>query len=291
MSFDRLSSLEAQPTTTRRTDDPEYRDDPEFDKLTEKLSTQLFTLISNISQLTRQIALFGTKKETPRVRERVQNLLDETRDGFKDLGAGVKELHAYPDVNVSLKSLSIQLGPLANLKSRQPRQKRAQTKITQEFRNALEEFQSVQRRALEKQRASRTAVEESFEVAGDYESQQQLQMQQQQQQHEQELAPQSEVMENSALIEQREEAIENITTSMQELSDIFQDVAHIVHEQGGQLELISDNVENTRLDTRGADRELRTASRYQRNARSKACCLLLILSVILIIVILAVVLG
>jgi t-SNARE complex subunit (syntaxin) len=64
-----------------------------------------------------------------------------------------------------------------------------------------------------------------------------------------------------------------------------------VHEQGDQLDLISVNVDNTRNDTRGADLELRSAARYQKNARNKACCLLLILAVVLIIVILAVVLG
>jgi syntaxin 7 len=50
-------------------------------------------------------------------------------------------------------------------------------------------------------------------------------------------------------------------------------------------------VERTRDDTRGADRELRTASRHQKNARNKAFCLLLILAIVLLIIILAVVLG
>lgn len=77
---------------------------------------------------------------------------------------------------------------------------------------------------------------------------------------------------------------------MGELNELFSDVAHIVREQGGQLDLISENVERTRDDTHGADRELRGASRYQKNARNKACCLLLILSIVLTIIILAVVL-
>ncbi len=65
----------------------------------------------------------------------------------------------------------------------------------------------------------------------------------------------------------------------------------MVHEQGEQLDLISDRVEDVRTDTQGADLELRSAARYQKNARSKACCLLLILAVILTIVLLAVFLG
>jgi syntaxin 7 len=100
MSFDRLNSLEAQPTTMRRDEDPVYRDDPDFDHLAEQLSDQLFTLTSNISRLSNQIALLGTKRDTERVRERVHNLLEETRTGFRDVGDGIKHIQTWEDVNV-----------------------------------------------------------------------------------------------------------------------------------------------------------------------------------------------
>lgn len=90
---------------------------------------------------------------------------------------------------------------------------------------------------------------------------------------------------------ERESEIRNIEQSVGELNELFRDVAHMVHEQGGQLDIISDNVVGTRDDTKDADQQLRTAARHQRSARSKACCLLLILAVVLTIVILAVVLG
>lgn len=97
MSFDRLSSLEAQPTTTRRQDDSQYRDDPEFQRFTESLSNRLFELISNISRLSNQIS----KRDTERGRERVHDLLEETREGFKEVGEGVKRAQTWPDLNVS----------------------------------------------------------------------------------------------------------------------------------------------------------------------------------------------
>ena len=93
------------------------------------------------------------------------------------------------------------------------------------------------------------------------------------------------------MIIEREAEIRQIESSVTELNELFRDVAHIVHEQGEQLDIISDNVQTTRDDTRGADSELRTASRHQQSARNKACCLLLILAVVLIVVILAVVVG
>lgn len=100
MSFDRLNSLEAQHTDMRRPDDQQYRDDPGFDHLAESLSDQLFTLTSNISRLSNQVALLGTKRDTERVRERVHNLLEETRAGFKDVGDGLKKIQQWEDVNV-----------------------------------------------------------------------------------------------------------------------------------------------------------------------------------------------
>ncbi|KAI9815028.1 MAG: hypothetical protein M1827_002871 [Pycnora praestabilis] len=277
MSFDRLSSLEAQPTTTRREEDPTYSDDPEFDNLAQKLSDQLFSLQSNISRLSNQIALLGTKRDTDRVRERVHDLLEETRDGFKDIGDGVKRVQAWEDVN--------------------SKQRYTQSKLAQEFRASLDEFQVTQRQVLEKQRASATAARTALDEQSTSPSQQQSgfgQQQQQQQQQEQEqvrLASQDEVDFQESLIIERESEIRNIEQGVGELNELFRDVAHIVHEQGAQLDTIDGNVQNVLTDTRGADVELRSADRYQKSSRNKACCLLLILAVVLTIVILAVTLG
>jgi len=146
----------------------------------------------------------------------------------------------------------------------------------------------VQRRQLEKERASKAALEDSSSVqspsAG---GGQQLQ----QQQYQPQLAEQGEVDFQENLIIEREGEIRQIEQSVGELNELFRDVAHIVREQGDMLDTIDVNVENTLQDTRGADVELRSASRYQKAARNKACCLLLILAIVLIIIVLAVVLG
>ncbi|KAI9054173.1 hypothetical protein LZ554_001344 [Drepanopeziza brunnea f. sp. 'monogermtubi'] len=273
MSFDQLSSLESQPTTTRRQDDPQYSDDPEFQRLSHDLMTKLFTLTGNISRLSNEVALLGTRRDTERVRERVHDLLEETKDTFKEVGEGVKTIQSWEDVS--------------------PSQKYTQQKLAREFQNNLREFQTVQRQALEKQRSSasaaRTALDEQQSPAAD--GSQQFGQQQQQSQEVLRLASQDEVDFQDSLIVEREAEIRNIEQGVTELNELFRDVAHIVNEQGELLDNIHENVENTRSDTRGADLELRSAARYQRNARSKACCLLLILAVILTVVILAATMG
>jgi len=145
----------------------------------------------------------------------------------------------------------------------------------------------VQRRSLEKERASKAALEEAAAAqSSSGHDQQQLQSME-----EPRLAQQDEVDYQENLIIEREGEIRQIEQSVGELNELFRDVAHIVREQGDMLDAIDVNVENTLSDTRGADTELRSASRYQKAARNKACCLLLIMAIILIIVILAVVVG
>lgn len=102
MSFQHSSALESQPTNWRREDDPQYSDDPEFRQYTQELSDKLFSLTSNISQLSNEVAKIGTKRETERGRERVHALIDETNASFKEIGEGLKKVTTWPDVGVSM---------------------------------------------------------------------------------------------------------------------------------------------------------------------------------------------
>lgn len=137
-------------------------------------------------------------------------------------------------------------------------------------------------------RAAAADEEDGTNLGSVPQTQQGQQQQQQQLQQDLRLAPQEEVDFQDALIVEREEEIRNIEQGVGDLNVLFQQVAQIVTEQGEQLGGIAENVERTHEDTRAADRELRQAARYQRNARSKACCLLVVLAVILTIVLLAI---
>lgn len=82
-----------------------------------------------------------------------------------------------------------------------------------------------------------------------------------------------------------------IEQGITDLNVLFGQVATIVNRQGEQLDNIYDRVDVVYSDMQGADRELRQADRYQRNARSTACWLMLILGIILTIVLLAIFTG
>lgn len=275
MSFQNSNTLESQPTTWRRNDDPQYADDPEFQSYTSELSDKLFSLTSSIGRLSNLLAQLGTRRETERVRDRVQSLLNETSDGFKEIGEGLKKVQAWPDLS--------------------PSQKYTQGKLNQEFKASLTEFQGLQRQALEKQRASATAAKVALEqdsaISPSAATGQGQQTQQQLLEQQPRLANQEEVDYQENLIIERESEIRNIEQSVGELNELFRDVAHMVHEQGQSLDVISANVTSTRDDTQNADQQLRTASRHQKSARGKACILLVILVIVLTVIIVAVVLG
>ncbi|KAF2845769.1 t-SNARE [Plenodomus tracheiphilus IPT5] len=272
MSFQRSSALESQPTTWRREDDPAYADDPEFRDFASKLSDDLFALTRNVARLSTEVAKLGSKHETARVRERVKTTVEETSEKFKEIGEGLKKITTWPDVG--------------------PSQKFTQSKLQREFKASLSEFQQLQKTALDKEKASASAARAALSSSPTSPSAQFPQQQLQEQQQEQlRLANQDEVDFQESLIIERESEIRNIEQSVGELNELFRDVAHMVHEQGAQLDIIEENVEVTHDASRGAHVNLKQASNYQKSARSKACILLLIMSIVLVIIILAVVLD
>lgn len=271
MSFQRSAALESQPTTWRREDDPEYADDPEFREFSQDLSDKLFALTRNVARLSEQIGLLGTKRETPRVRERVREVIDDTNTSFKEIGEGLKKITTWPDLG--------------------PGQKFTQQKLNSEFKATLTEFQHLQRIAIDKEKASASAARAALQDTTSPTEERSQSGQQQQEQEQLRLASQDEVDFQESLIIERESEIRNIEQSVGELNELFRDVAHMVHEQGEQLDIISENIEDTRTSTQGAHKNLVQANRYQKNARGKACILLLILAIVLTIIILAVVLD
>lgn len=286
MSFDQLSNMESGGGGRRSGNSNlnrgggAYSDSPEFSRLNQTLTNSLFHLQGNNDKLRTEIDRLGTRQDKPRLRERVQALLEESRDQFKEVGEGVKKLQTWDDpVGIT------------------PTQKYQQQKLARDFGASLREFQGLQRTALEKLNASVTAAkaaahdEAQSPSAEHFHGSSGEQLQQLQQQEQAHLAAQDEVDFQDALIQEREDEIRQIEEGVTDLNTLFKQVAQIVGEQGEQLETIETNAINVRDDTRGADVELRSAARYQKNARSKACCLLLILAVILTIVLLAVFLG
>ncbi|KAH8625825.1 hypothetical protein IG631_19704 [Alternaria alternata] len=157
---------------------------------------------------------------------------------------------------------------------KQPSQKFTQSKLQREFKASLTEFQHLQKQALEKEKQSAQAARTALQDVSSPSEERGGEFGQQQEQEQLRLANQDEVDFQESMIIERESEIRNIEQSVGELNELFRDVAHMVHEQGAQLDIIEENVETTHDASRGAHVNLKQASNYQKSARSKAWPLL-----------------
>lgn len=84
---------------------------------------------------------------------------------------------------------------------------------------------------------------------------------------------------NETLIAQREQEIEDIAQGIIELANIFQELQTMVIDQGSMLDRIDFNVERMAVDVKGADKELKVATGYQRKSIKRKIILLLLILV------------
>ncbi len=102
MSFDQLSSIESGGGGgARRQNNGSYADDPEFSRLSQSLMNKLFHLQGNISKLNSDIGLLGTRRDNPRLRERVHATIEESTEQFKEVGEGIKKIQTWEDATAS----------------------------------------------------------------------------------------------------------------------------------------------------------------------------------------------
>jgi syntaxin 16 len=85
---------------------------------------------------------------------------------------------------------------------------------------------------------------------------------------------------NDSTIAQREKEIEDIAQGIIELANIFTELQTMVIDQGTMLDRIDYNVERMNTDVKAADKELKTATNYQKRSTKRKIMLLLILLVV-----------
>jgi len=116
----------------------------------------------------------------------------------------------------------------------------------------------------------------------DYAAQQQ---QQQQEEYTAQLAA------NEAIIAERDQGIGHLARSVQEVADIYQDLALLVQEQGTQIDNIQTNIETAATQTEKGVGELQRANRSQKKARSRMCIIALCIMAVMIVLVLVLKFG
>lgn len=215
MSFNDLNDLEEQPTECC-----DEAQSPEFVNLTKSISAKVFKLSSNVTLVHRYIGLLGTPRDTEKMRTSLMDTLTRTQKLTKELLPNIRELSRWDAEEVG------------------PNGRYEQKKLTAEYQKAALDFQNAQRLALEKQKDYVKGVKAIIEEESRVEDRSYRSYEHQQEQQRLHSLDNSEIEFNEQLIEEREQEIQDIEMGINELNEIFKDLATIITEQGTVLGIL-----------------------------------------------------
>lgn len=251
----------------------------ELSRLTNSISSNIQIITQNVSQIQNNVSRIGTPQDSDEIRDRVHQLTHHTNQVAKD-------------TNKLMKDMAHLTVPAAE----QSKWRMQRDRLTDDFSTALKNFQTIQRTAAEKERAS---VARARAQSGNYTKspfdddtgREELNMTPGFSQTRQVLQMEEDV--DLEMLHEREAAIKQLESDITDVNQIFKDLGMLVHEQGEMLDSIEANVETTAVHVEEGRKQLSSAQQYQSKARRKKCICVVILVVVLavIAIILAATLG
>ncbi|XP_039142309.1 syntaxin-22-like [Dioscorea cayenensis subsp. rotundata] len=234
----------------------------------------IFQITTAINTFQRLVNSIGTPKDTPDLRDKLHKTRLHVSQLVKDTSTRLKqasEIDHYSQVT--------------------PSKKVADAKLARDFEAVLKEFQKLQRLAAERETAyvpfvpqpasSQSAGE--MDASGDRAHDQRALLVESRRQEILQLD--NEIVFNEAIIEEREQGIQEIQQQIGEVNEIFKDLAVLVHDQGIMIDDIDSNIENSSAATVQAKSQLSKAAKTQKSNSSLMCLLLVVIGVVLLIVI------
>ncbi|KAJ0609710.1 putative target SNARE coiled-coil domain, syntaxin domain, syntaxin/epimorphin [Helianthus annuus] len=243
---------------------------------TQAIASGIFQINTAINTFQRLVNTLGTPKDTPELREKLHKtrlhigqLVKDTSDKLKK----ASEIDHRAEVSASKKITD--------------------AKLAKDFQAVLKEFQKAQRLSAERETAyspsvpqaihsSRNEASETDASSGRSPEQQALLVESRRQEV---LLLDNEIAFNEAIIEERDQGIQEIQNQIGEVNEIFKDLAVLVHEQGTMIDDIGSNIENSHAATAQGKSHLAKASKAQRSNSSMTCLLLVIVGIVLLIVV------
>ncbi|KAI3940519.1 hypothetical protein MKW98_024926 [Papaver atlanticum] len=266
-----FQDLEAGRTfTSRRSDYINGKQDP-----TQAVASGVFQINTSVSTFQRLVNTLGTPKDTPELREKLRKTRLHIAQLVKDTSAKLKqasETDQHTEVSASKKI--------------------ADAKLAKDFESVLKEFQKAQRLAAEREVQYAPFVPQSVPSSytpseldrnSDKNPEQRTALIESRRQDV--LLLDNEIVFNEAIIEEREQGIQEIQNQIGEVNEIFKDLAVLVHEQGAVIDDIGSHVETSHMATQQAKSQLAKAAKTQKSNSSLTCLLLVIFGVVLLIVI------
>lgn len=207
--------------------------------------------LSSISQLEKLVVLVGGKRDSPILRQEIDQLI------------------------IKMDSLS------QNLTTPNDENRLAETKLRKELQKIKANYHSLKTRYNDLK--SSVIVEENYNQTAHEQTpllQQSVQISNGISQHE--------IDYHTRLIEQRDQDLRELNSGVLEVNAIFHDLNNMVKQQGEHVDSIEDNLLTHTTNNQMANQELLKANEYQKKKR-KCTLLLLVALIIVLVVVLAVV--
>ncbi|GAB2215839.1 hypothetical protein Droror1_Dr00020243 [Drosera rotundifolia] len=246
---------------------------------TQFVASGIFQISTAVSTFQRLVNTLGTPKDTPELREK----LHKTR---LHIGQLVK------DTSSKLKQAS-ETDHRADVS---PSKKIKDAKLAKDFQAVLKEFQKAQRLAAERETAYTPFIPHAVlpsscpasVINADPDNTQEQRAALVESKRQELLLVDNEIVFNEAIIEERNQGIQEIQQQIGEVNEIFKDLAVLVHDQGVMIDDIGSNIENSSAATAHGRSQLAKALKSQRSNSSLTCLLLVIFGIVLLIVIIIV---
>ncbi|KAF3321583.1 syntaxin-22-like protein [Carex littledalei] len=243
---------------------------------TRAVASGVFQITTHVGAFQRLVNTLGTPKDTPELRDKLHKTRLQILQLIKNTTEKLK-LASEVDKNTEI-SASKKIGD---------------AKLAKDFKAIMQEFQKAQNLAVQRETAYAPFVPQAvlpssytageINVGSDRTPEQRAALVESRRQEV--LLLDNEIAFNEAIIEERDQGIQEIQNQIGEVNEIFKDLAVLVHEQGAVIDDIDSNIENAAAATVQAKTALGKASKTQKSNSSLMCLLLVIFGVVLLIVI------
>ncbi|XP_015689621.1 syntaxin-22-like isoform X2 [Oryza brachyantha] len=218
----------------------------------------VFQITTAVATYRRLLNSLGTPKDTPALRDQLQktshNILQLAKDAKEKLRRAA-EADKSADTSADKRV--------------------ADMKLARDFATTMEEYGKLQNLAIQKEMAYKPVVSQTSQpnyTTGDR-SQESGKMPEQhallaESKRQEVLQLDNEIVFNEAIIEEREQAIQDIQQQIGEVHEAFKDLATLVHMQGVTIEEIDTNIENSAAATKEAKVEMAKASKTHKSNSS-----------------------
>ncbi|XP_014205690.1 syntaxin-7 [Copidosoma floridanum] len=235
----------------------------DFSRLAQTIGTSILKISQNVSSMQKMVNQIGSSTDSQELRHQLHQIQHYTQQLAKDTSGHLKELNVLANNSGS------------GSPGEQRQHKMQKERLHDEFMAALNNFQTVQRLAADKEKdiikKTKASVGPFAEKTQDVlielqDNRSQVQQLQHQQQEEQ----------NLRMLEEQEANIRQLESDISDVNQIFKELGALVHEQGEVIDSIETSIERTEVFVNEGTTQLRQASTYKNQIRKKKCVLIVI---------------